>query len=143
MGNITDNIRKNLKEKKQMESNPEETTKNKFNEATNILLNQFIQNINSGRVELNSVGDFTRVVSIAGEINEWSSSNGAGGAPPEITQNQSKLLDDTFQAEVETVDGEDQELVDLHQVANLPKEQMDKLLLDREVAYNKDNEKTF
>ena len=143
MSNTADNIRKKLEKKKAPKSSSEELL-DTINEASTLLVKKFLANVQSGSIELTDVPDLVRVISMAGDLNSWSNGNTGGtGAPPAVSLKQSEILDRALTPKTEIVDGEEKEVIDLSELEALPDEDIEKLLREREIGYNQENEATF
>lgn len=143
MSNTADRIRKQLEKKKAPKSSSEELL-DTINDASALLVKKFLANVQAGSVELNDVPDLVRVISMAGELNSWSNSGtGGAGAPPAISLRQSDILDQTLSSSKEIIDGEETDVIDLSEVESLSNDDVEKLLREREVGYNQENEATF
>ena len=65
------------------------------------------------------------------------------GQLPALSATQKDIIADKVSTENATIDGEEEEVVSLEELAKLSDEEIDKMLLDKEIQMNKENEVTF
>lgn len=142
MSSTADNIRRQLERKKETKTSEEELL-DAINDASGLLVKKFLSNVQAGSVEMTDVTDLVRVISMASDINKWSTGTGATGAPPAISLKQADILERTLSTTKEIVDGEEVDVVNLTDIEAMSNEQLEAMLQEREISYNQENEATF
>lgn len=142
MSSTADNIRRQLERKKDTKSSEEELL-DSINDASNLLIKKFLANVQAGSIEMTEVTDLVRIISMASDVNNWSTGTGATGAPPAISLKQADILDRTLNTKKEMVDGEEVDVVDLSELEAMSNEDLEAMLREREISYNQENEATF
>lgn len=143
MSSIADNLRRNLERQKSPKTSEEELL-DTINDASRLLVNRFLANVQAGAVELTDVPDLVRVISLASELNGWrSGENGGTGAPPPISIKQSEIFDKTLQTNKQVIDGEEKDVIDLNELEALSDTNIEEMMREREITYNQENEATF
>jgi len=127
--------------KKKIEQSSEETLRNTFNEASSKLINQFMADVLSGSIKIDDVGDLSRLFQIYMSVNDINEKQGAGGTLPELSSGQKELFGNHIEiTKTENEDGEEEETVNLSDLEGLEDDSIDKMLQDRELEMNKENE---
>ena len=98
----------------------------------------------AGSIDIDDVGDLTRLFQIYMQINNINAGMQEGtGQLPALSATQKDIIADKVSTEKATIDGEEEEVVSLEELAKLSDEEIDKMLLDKEIQMNKENEATF
>lgn len=143
MSSIADNIRRNIERQRQTKTSEEELL-DAVNDTSRLLVNKFLANVQAGAVELTDVTDLVRVINLASEINGWrSGEHGGSGTLPAISIKQADILDNTIQTTKTVIDGEEKDVIDLNSLESLTDDSIHKMLQEREITYNQENEATF
>lgn len=142
MSSTASNIRKQLDRKKESKTSSEELLDN-INDASSLLVKKFLANVQAGSVEMTDITDLVRVISMASDINSWSTGTGGAGAPPSISLRQGDILDKMLEVTTEVVEGEEVDVIDLSKLETMDNETVESLLVEREITYNQENEATF
>ncbi|QPI18394.1 hypothetical protein [Enterococcus phage EFGrNG] len=140
---MADRIKENAEQKK-MERTSEQRLRDTFNNASLTLINQFMAKVMAGSIDIDDVGDLTRLFQIYMQINNINAGMQEGtGQLPALSATQKDIIADKVSTEKATIDGEEEEVVSLEELAKLSDEEIDKMLLDKEIQMNKENEATF
>nr|DAI05676.1 MAG TPA: hypothetical protein [Herelleviridae sp.] len=140
---MADRLKDNAEQKK-LERTPEQKLRDTFNVASTTLINQFMAKVTAGAVEIDDVGDLTRLFQIYTQINNINDGMQEGtGSLPALTSTQKNIISATIPTETVEVNGEEEEILSLDELAELSDAQLEKALLDREIQMNKENEATF
>lgn len=143
MSNTADKLRQGL-EKKKAPRTSEEALIDDINDVSSLLVKRFLANVKAGGVELNDVTDLVRVISLASEINNWNVGGSEGtGAPPAISTGQLDVFERTLNVTKQTVDGKEENVIDLNEIEALTDDQIVALMQEREILHNQENEATF
>lgn len=131
-------------QKKKAEQTAEERLRDSFNEASTTLINQFMARVTAGAIEISDVGDLTRLFQIYMQINKIDSMAGEGnGTLPALSSGQKDIIADNMETMTTEINGEEEEVISLEDLAKLDSDTIDKMLLDKEIQMNKENEATF
>lgn len=132
------------KRKKQKNASSEERLRDTFNEASEMLINRFMGEVLSGSRELESTADLARLFNIYMQVNDLNTGDSMGdGMLPEISPSKLNIIEETMPTSKTIVDGEEETVIDLNEVAELSAEDIAKMLMDTEEEMNKQNEGTF
>lgn len=141
---FSDNVRSKM-ERKKKDITSEEILRENFNEGSLRLINRFMKDIDSGAVRLESISDFSRLFQIYAEVNNISDLGGEGsGTLPALPSQEREVIADALPIHTES-DGENGtvEFVDLEALTDMTEEDIQKLLVQKEIDLNKRNEETF
>lgn len=137
---LADRLKEDVSKKK-IEQSSEETLRNTFNEASSKLINQFMADVLSGSIKIDDVGDLSRLFQIYMSVNDINENQGAGGTLPELSSGQKELFGSHIETtKTENEDGEEEETINLSDLEGLEDDSIDKMLQDRELEMNKENE---
>ncbi len=85
--------------KKKSKEDVKNETLNNFNQATLILINDFIKKVMNGAIELKDPNEFQRIFAMYMQLNELDEQNTSGGSLPELALSQKEFLDKTLKVE--------------------------------------------
>lgn len=85
--------------KKKSKEDVKNETLNNFNQATLILINDFIKKVMNGAIELKDPNEFQRIFAMFMQLNELDEQNTSGGSLPELALSQKEFLDKTLKVE--------------------------------------------
>lgn len=140
---LAERLAENARRKK-IERTSEEKLRDTFNDASTTLINQFMAKVMAGAIQIDDVGDLTRLFSIYMQINQIDAMSGDGnGTLPALSSGQKDIISETIETESTEVNGEEQEVISLVDLAGMDDKTIDKMLLEKEVEMNKENEATF
>lgn len=140
---LADRLR-DSKEKKKLNRTTEETLRDTFNEASTTLINQFMAQVISGSIQIDDVADLTRLFQIYLQINNINQGVGDGnGTLPSLPNGQKEIISSVLETEKVSIDGEVEEVISLEELAKLSDEEVDKMLAQKEIQMNQENEATF
>lgn len=140
---VADRLKDNAKQKK-LERTPEQQLRDTFNQASIKLINQFMANVASGALEIDDVADLTRLFQIYLQVNNINDGMQEGtGTLPALSSEHKDIISEKVNTEKIIKDGEEEEVISLDDLANLPDDQLEEVLLSRELQMNKENEATF
>lgn len=139
-GNFTDQLRKRLDDKKESESSKDKLA-DKFNKATMQLLDKFMNEINSGSIQIDDTADLMRLYQIYTEVNDLQNMTGEGsGRLPQLSPRQSrKMKSHLLTEEVEKPDGEEEFIIDPESLAGMSAKDIEDMVKEREIDMNEDN----
>lgn len=113
-----------------------------FNGVSLKLIKQFISNVEAGSVQIDDVGDLSRLFNIYRDVNELGTGEEGTGALPKMSQMQRDVLG----SDVKLTGGDSEDdvsYVDLEDMMNLDADDIEKMMNKREVQINKENEATL
>lgn len=113
----------------------------KFNVASEVLIDRFMKDVMAGSVEIDGVTDLMRLFQIYQQVNEIGTGDGEGtGRLPSLTRGQQEQLEEYVS--VKPSDNEDDESVyiDMEELASLTPEAVEAMMAKREQQVNRDNE---
>lgn len=130
--------------KKKLERTSEEQLRDTFNEASTTLINQYMAKVQAGAIEITDVGDLTRLFQIYMQINKIDSMAGEGnGTLPALPSGQKDIIANSIETNKADINGEEEEVISLVDLAGMDEETIDKMLAEKELQMNKENEATF
>lgn len=130
--------------KKKLERTSEEQLRDTFNEASTTLINQYMAKVQAGAIEISDVGDLTRLFQIYMQINKIDSMAGEGnGTLPALPSGQKEVISSYIETSKADINGEEEEVISLVDLAGMDEETIDKMLVEKEIQMNKENEATF
>lgn len=130
-------------DRKKGEKNAKEELANQFNNAALKGISSFINNIESGSVEISSVAEAGRLFQIYLELNGIKEGMETGeGSLPALTEMQRDLFQDSVESLGTNEEGEEESYVREEDFTQLTPEQIAEKLNKREQLLNEDNEKT-
>lgn len=94
-----DRMRQEIEMKKKSKEDVKNETLNNFNQATLILINDFIKKVMNGAIELKDPNEFQRIFAMFMQLNELDEQNTSGGSLPELALSQKEFLDKTLKVE--------------------------------------------
>ena len=94
-----DRMRQEIEMKKKSKEDVKNETLNNFNQATLILINDFIKKVMNGAIELKDPNEFQRIFAMYMQLNELDEQNTSGGSLPELALSQKEFLDKTLKVE--------------------------------------------
>ena len=140
---MADRLKDNAKQKK-LERTPEQQLRDTFNQASIKLINQFMANVTSGAIEVDDIADLTRLFQIYLQVNNINDVMQEGtGTLPALTSEHKDIISEKVSTEKIIKDGEEEELISLDELASLPDDQLEEVLVNRELQMNRENEATF
>lgn len=140
---LKERLEENAKKKK-LERTSEEKLRDTFNEASTTLINQYMAKVQAGAIEISDVGDLTRLFQIYMQINKIDSMAGEGnGTLPALPSGQKEVISSYIETSKADINGEEEEVISLVDLAGMDEETIDKLLVEKEIQMNKENEATF
>lgn len=140
---MADRLKDNAKQKK-LERTPEQQLRDTFNQASIKLINQFMANVTSGAIEVDDIADLTRLFQIYLQVNNINDGMQEGtGTLPALTSEHKDIISEKVSTEKIIKDGEEEELISLDELASLPDDQLEEILVNRELQMNRENEVTF
>ncbi|AKC05163.1 hypothetical protein kochi14H1_0030 [Enterococcus phage phi EF14H1] len=140
---MADRLKDNAKQKK-LERTPEQQLRDTFNQASIKLINQFMANVTSGAIEVDDIADLTRLFQIYLQVNNINDGMQEGtGTLPALTSEHKDIISEKVSTEKIIKDGEEEELISLDELASLPDDQLEEVLVNRELQMNRENEATF
>lgn len=141
---LADRLKKN-EERKSRENSTEEALRNTFNESTTKLINQFMADVNSGSIKIEDVGDLTRLFQIYLQVNNIDNmAEGNNGTFPELSSGQREIFEKHVAVgKEEDEEGEEEETISLTDLESADDSTIDKMLQERELEMNKENEGSF
>lgn len=140
---MADRLKDNAKQKK-LERTPEQQLRDTFNQASIKLINQFMANVTSGAIEVDDIADLTRLFQIYLQVNNINDGMQEGtGTLPALTPEHKDIISEKVSTEKIIKDGEEEELISLDELASLPDDQLEEVLVNRELQMNRENEATF
>lgn len=140
---LADRLREN-QHKRKLERSSEEILRDTFNEASTTLINQFMAQVLAGSIQIDDVADLTRLFQIYMQINNINQGVGDGqGTLPSLPVGQKNIIESVIETRKETVSGEVEDIISLDELAELTDEQVDKMLEQKEIQMNQENEGTF
>lgn len=92
-------MRQEIEMKKKSKEDVKNETLNNFNQATLILINDFIKKVMNGSIELKDPNEFQRIFAMFMQLNELDEQNTSGGSLPELALSQKEFLDKTLKVE--------------------------------------------
>lgn len=92
-------MRQEIEMKKKSKEDVKNETLNNFNQATLILINDFIKKVMNGTIELKDPNEFQRIFAMFMQLNELDEQNTSGGSLPELALSQKEFLDKTLKVE--------------------------------------------
>lgn len=92
-------MRQEIEMKKKSKEDVKNETLNNFNQATLILINDFIKKVMNGAIELKDPNEFQRIFAMFMQLNELDEQNTSGGSLPELALSQKEFLDKTLKVE--------------------------------------------
>lgn len=92
-------MRQEIEMKKKSKEDVKNETLNNFNQATLILINDFIKKVMNGTIELKDPNEFQRIFAMFMQLNELDEQNTSGGSLPELALSQKEFLDSTLKVE--------------------------------------------
>lgn len=92
-------MRQEIEMKKKSKEDVKNETLNNFNQATLILINDFIKKVMNGAIELKDPNEFQRIFAMYMQLNELDEQNTSGGSLPELALSQKEFLDKTLKVE--------------------------------------------
>lgn len=113
-----------------------------FNGVSLKLIKQFISNVEAGSVQIDDVGDLSRLFNIYRDVNELGTGEEGTGSLPKMSQMQRDVLG----SDVKLTGGDSEDdvsYVDLEDMMNLDADDIEKMMNKREVQINKENEATL
>lgn len=137
---MADNIRKGV-ETKRYGVDSEKEVRDKLNTGLSKLMTKFLSNIDSDGVAIDNVADFARVMAMYKEINDIQGkleSNSVGGALPQVSLGQSKVIEKQVEEGKAKVDEE--EKLD---ISDMTEEDIASMILEMDKEKNKENEGAF
>ena len=81
-------MRQEIEMKKKSKEDVKNETLNNFNQATLILINDFIKKVMNGTIELKDPNEFQRIFAMYMQLNELDEQNTSGGSLPELALSQ-------------------------------------------------------
>lgn len=140
---LKERLEENTKKKK-LERTSEEKLRDTFNEASTTLINQYMAKVQAGAIEISDVGDLTRLFQIYMQINKIDSMAGEGnGTLPALPSGQKEVISSYIETSKADINGEEEEVISLVDLAGMDEETIDKMLVEKEIQMNKENEATF
>ena len=140
---LKERLEENAKKKK-LERTSEEKLRDTFNEASTTLINQYMAKVQAGAIEISDVGDLTRLFQIYMQINKIDSMAGEGnGTLPALPSGQKEVISSYIETSKADINGEEEEVISLVDLAGMDEETIDKMLVEKEIQMNKENEATF
>lgn len=140
---LKERLEENAKKKK-LERTSEEKLRDTFNEASTTLINQYMAKVQAGAIEISDVGDLTRLFQIYMQINKIDSMAGEGnGTLPALPSGQKEIISSYIETSKADINGEEEEVISLVDLAGMDEETIDKMLVEKEIQMNKENEATF
>lgn len=140
---LKERLEENAKKKK-LERTSEEKLRDTFNEASTTLINQYMAKVQAGAIEISDVGDLTRLFQIYMQINKIDSMAGEGnGTLPALPSGQKGIISSYIETSKADINGEEEEVISLVDLAGMDEETIDKMLVEKEIQMNKENEATF
>ena len=140
---LADRLREN-QHKKKVERTSEEILRDTFNEASTTLINQFMAQVLAGSIHIDDVADLTRLFQIYMQINNINQGIGDGqGTLPSLPMGQKDIIESVIETNKAVIAGEEEDVISLSDLAELTDEQVDKMLEQKEVQMNQENEATF
>lgn len=140
---LKERLEENAKKKK-LERTSEEKLRDTFNEASTTLINQYMAKVQAGAIEISDVGDLTRLFQIYMQINKIDSMAGEGnGTLPSLPSGQKEIISSYIETSKADINGEEEEVISLVDLAGMDEETIDKMLVEKEIQMNKENEATF
>jgi len=137
---MADNIKSGIKKKKQG-FDSEQELRELINNAASKSLKHFIQRLDSGEIPIDNISDFIRVIGAYKEINgisEAMDGAGSGGALPQISMKQDKVISEKMQKGKLKATEEDR-----LDIMDMSTEEVAELIRDFDIAQNTENEGTF
>lgn len=132
------------KRKKQKDASSEENLRNTFNESAELLVKKFMADVMSGHREIEDTADLARLFSIYMSVNKINEMGVDGtGMLPEVNPTKLTVMEDLIPMETKVVDGEEEQVIDVADLANLTTEDVEKMLMRAEESMNLANEATF
>lgn len=140
----TSNIRDNIDKKKSRMSSEEEL-REMFNDTSVRLVKKFLADALAGDIPMESTADLTRLMQIYTQINNINmGADGVQGTLPEISLAQKEAFSDNLTVtKGVSAEGDEVDLIDLDELAELDAEEIDNMLITREAIINKENEGAF
>ena len=136
---MADRLKDNAKQKK-LERTPEQQLRDTFNQASI----KFMANVTSGAIEVDDIADLTRLFQIYLQVNNINDGMQEGtGTLPALTSEHKDIISEKVSTEKIIKDGEEEELISLDELASLPDDQLEEVLVNRELQMNRENEVTF
>lgn len=140
---LKERLEENTKKKK-LERTSEEKLRDTFNEASTTLINQYMAKVQAGAIEISDVGDLTRLFQIYMQINKIDSMAGEGnGTLPALPSGQKEVISSYIETSKADINCEEEEVISLVDLAGMDEETIDKMLVEKEIQMNKENEATF
>lgn len=138
---LSSSIRENL-DKKKKDKDSKIAMADKFNDASTVLINKFMAEVTAGNIELDGVTDLMRLFQIYTQINDIKSGDSEGtGQLPALTKAQHDIMDAVVTVRGNE-DDEDSAYLDMDELEKLTSEDIGKLMAQREITMNKENEST-
>ncbi|AII28475.1 hypothetical protein [Enterococcus phage ECP3] len=101
-------------------------------------------NVTSGAIEVDDIADLTRLFQIYLQVNNINDGMQEGtGTLPALTSEHKDIISEKVSTEKIIKDGEEEELISLDELASLPDDQLEEVLVNRELQMNRENEATF
>ena len=126
---MADRIRENAEQKK-LERTPEQRLRDTFNTASLTLINQFMAKVMAGSIDIDDVGDLTRLFQIYMQINNINDGMQDGtGQLPALSATQKEIITDKIATERVTIDGEEDEIISLDELTKLSDEEINLSLI--------------
>lgn len=137
---FTDQLRKRMENKKEVESSKDRLA-DKFNDTALMLIDEFLNEVNSNNIRIDDTADLMRLFQIYFEINELKSLTGEGtGRLPQLSQRQSSQIRKYVDTEeTENEEGEEEHIIDPESLMNLSEEDVASMIKEREIEMNADN----
>lgn len=140
---LSDSIRDNVNKKKG-KKDPKEEVRNGFNHVTLKLLKRFIEDVENGTIQVSDIADVMRLYNMYLNINDLANGDEGTGKLPSLPREQLKLLEDSVTVNKATSeDGEDEVFINEAEFMTKSAEEIQKLLTEREISINNENERMF
>lgn len=138
---LSSQLREEL-DKKKRDKDSKSAMADKFNAASTVLINKFMAEVTAGNIELDGVTDLMRLFQIYTQVNEIKLGEEEGmGQLPALTQAQHDTMDAIVSVRG-TGEEDDTSYVDMDELEKLTSEDINKLMAQREITMNKENEST-
>lgn len=131
-----DRMRQELELKKKSKEDIKNETLNNFNQATLILINDFIKKVTNGTIELKDPNEFQRIFAMYMQLNELDSNNSGGGSLPELAVKQKEMLDSTLSIEQ---DDSGEAIVDEQALLDMTESDINELISNMDKEQNQQN----
>lgn len=136
---MTEQIRDELKRKKKG-ATPKDDLLNAFNEASSILLKDYIEDVMAGHKKIEDTTELYRIFNMFMQINGLNEGVAGEGSLPSMSNEQKALFATAVKVHEGGEDEEDIEYIDEEEMANYTSEDIQKMIAEREQQMNEENE---